>query len=154
MKAGRGRRVARDIKTENERMRWWEREFCQVLTGNSSVWWVNTESAKSHYWHHLTSPSFCFHLCSLSVNSKQSYFTYTVGHKHKSTGIQSSVQTGKWGTETAGISVGYWSLVKSVNLLLSLWWRCPGLPWFKMPAGALHSSSFTLLLSWSFSPSP
>lgn len=34
---------------------WWERKLGQVLTGNSSVWWVNIESAKSHLGHHLTS---------------------------------------------------------------------------------------------------
>lgn len=34
---------------------WWERKLGQVLTGNSAVWWVNIESAKSHLGHHLTS---------------------------------------------------------------------------------------------------
>lgn len=57
-------------------------------------------------------------------------------------------------------SVSHWSFAQSENLLLILWWRlCLGLPWFRMPVGALGSPSFAArppllsLSSWSFPPS-
>lgn len=63
--------------SESKRLRCWEREFGQVLTGNSSVWWVNIESAKSHLRHHLTSAPCVSLSLSFSVNSKQTFYLHS-----------------------------------------------------------------------------
>lgn len=143
---------------------WWKREFGQMLTGNSFVWWVNIASAKSHLWHHLTSPLPRFLSLPFCVNSKQRHFAYILRHKHK---FIKQIKWYHWNcictmkkktkTETHWGWFAEWrimedreillqvftlsqrSFVESVNLLLILWWRvCLGLLWFKMPTGALH----------------
>lgn len=136
------------------------RESGQELTGNSPVWGVNIESAKTRLWHYLTSlfaSAFC-------VYSKQKRFSHILGqkklrHNPKKTKTQ-TFRLGRLSVHThlpAGCfsqSVVTCGKCKSApDSCLIVGGKRLGLQWFKTPAGCFHFFPHSLCLQCCFSAS-